>query len=290
MFTQVLVNGIIAGVQIALLAVGFSIVYTASRFFVFTFGSSFLCAAYAMLLVVRWTPRWIAALIAVLVGALLGGALERFLYRSIRNRTSSPLISMLASIGAYTALQNVVSMRFGDETRTFRTWITTEGHQFVGARISSVQIAIVLVASTALAATFVGLYATSLGRQLRAIANDELVARVVGVDVEAIVLFGTILGSCLAALAGILMSHDTDLVPTMGFQALLLGVVAAVIGGLNSAKGALVGGLFVGLVQHLGVWRLPTEWQDGILFVVLMLFLLFRPQGFFGVPLRKATV
>lgn len=94
----------------------------------------------------------------------------------------------------------------------------------------------------------------------------------------------------MAGIAGILMSLDTDMTPTMGFHALLLAIVACIVGGITSFKGAVLGGLFVGMILHLGVWKLPAAWQDAILFVILLLFLLLRPHGFLGKPLRAATV
>jgi branched-chain amino acid transport system permease protein len=96
-------------------------------------------------------------------------------------------------------------------------------------------------------------------------------------------------GSGLAAGAAILISLDTDITPTMGFGALLLGVVAAIVGGVGSMPGAMLG-LLVGLAQHLGVWKLPTQWQDEIVFLILIAFLIARPQGLFGRPVKNIGV
>ena len=98
------------------------------------------------------------------------------------------------------------------------------------------------------------------------------------------------LGSALAGVAAILAALDTDMRPTMGFDALLMGVVAAVVGGIGSIPGAFLGGLLLGLALNLGVWKLSTGWQDAIAFSLLILFLVFRPQGFFGLPLRRKSV
>jgi branched-chain amino acid transport system permease protein len=112
----------------------------------------------------------------------------------------------------------------------------------------------------------------------------------VGINVEQIVVVAFAAGSALAGIAAILVSLDTDLRPTMGFNALLMGVVAAIVGGVGSIPGALMGGLLLGMAQHLGVWKLSTEWQDAIAFCILLIFLVFRPQGFFGLPLRRTAV
>jgi branched-subunit amino acid ABC-type transport system permease component len=97
------------------------------------------------------------------------------------------------------------------------------------------------------------------------------------------------LGSAIAGLAAILAAFDTDLTPVMGFKALLGAVVAVIVGGRGSILGVLLGGLLVGMAQHLVVWKLPAQWQDTSVFVILVVFLLFRPQGFLGKPLHKIT-
>src|SRR5207253_7257264 len=102
------------------------------------------------------------------------------------------------------------------------------------------------------------------GRRLRAIANDPNLSAIVGIDINKTVLAAFAVGSALAAGAAINISLDTDITPTMGFGALLMGVVAAIVGGVGSIPGAMLGGLLVGLAQQLGVWKLPTQWQDAI--------------------------
>jgi branched-chain amino acid transport system permease protein len=98
------------------------------------------------------------------------------------------------------------------------------------------------------------------------------------------------LGSGLAAIAGVLASLDTGLVPSMGFQALLWAILACVVGGINRVSGAVAGGVILGLINQLGVWEIGTQWQDAVLFTLMIGFLLIRPQGLFGLPLQKATV
>lgn len=290
MLNQLLLDGLVAGATIALLAVGFSVLYTGSRFFVFTYGASYTWAAYTPLLLTGRLPQWLAAILGVGVAAVIGALLEALVYVSIRRRGENALILMLASIGGYAVLQNVISVAFGDSTRSVRSWTVREGYIIVGARVTDVQLLIVGASITLLALTWLFLESTSLGRQLRAVANDAVLATVVGIKVNHVILLATILGSGLAGVAGILISLDTDLVPTMGFQALLLGVVACIVGGVNSIKGATVGGVFLGIAQNLGVWKLPTQWQDAIVFVILIVFLVLRPQGFLGKPLKKAAV
>jgi len=181
-------------------------------------------------------------------------------------------------------------MFFGDDSKSIRNGPITEGFSFFEARITSTQIAIIVISWALCALTWAGLRFSRQGRMMRAVANDRELSRVVGIDSDRIILSSILLGSALAAIAAIFVSLDSDMMPLMGFHALLMGVVAVVVGGVGSVPGALVGGLFIGLVQHLGVWKLPSQWQDAIIFVILVLFLLVRPQGFAGKPLRISAV
>lgn len=166
----------------------------------------------------------------------------------------------------------------------------TEGLSVFGARVTLIQISMIAVSVLLSALCWVFIEYSSKGKAMSAVANDPELARIVGVESDQVILFTFALGSALAAIASILISFDTDMTPMMGFNALLMGVVAAIVGGIGSIPGALLGGLLVGMAQHLGVWKLPTQWQDAIVFVILILFLLFRPQGFLGKPLRQAAV
>jgi len=121
-----------------------------------------------------------------------------------------------------------------------------------------------------------------VGKAMRAVADDSLATSVVGINPERIVVWAFLLGSALAGLAGILISYETNIEPTMGFNALLKGIIASIIGGIGSIPGAALGGLFLGLAENLGIWKLPAMWKDTIAFALLIVFLLVRPQGLLG--------
>jgi len=289
MLFQLAVNGVVAGCLAALLAGAFSILYSASRFFVFTFGASYTVAAYSLLAGKGVAPMWALCAIGVLLATALGAGLELGIYRPVRRRGKQPLMLMLASIGLYTILQNTVSLAFGDATRTVRPTSPPTSLSFLGARLTTVQLAIALTAVALMAAVWLSLRKASYGLQLRAVLNDGELARAVGLDVDRVVLLGAALGSALAGAAAVLSSQDFDLVPTMGFEALLIGVVGAVVGGITTTRGAALGGFLVGLLRHVAVWQVPTQWQDGILFLLLLCVLLFRPHGLLTVRSRRAV-
>lgn len=279
MLTQLIANGLLAGVTTSLLAFGFTVLYMGSRFFAFTYGASFTVAAYTLLTVSRVLPLPLAAVAAVCVACLTSVLCEMTIYTPIRRRGRSALVLMLASIGAYIVLQNAISLSFGDTTRTVRQWPIQEGYSLLAVRASGVQLLSIAVTVVALAGAGAVLKYSVIGRELRAIANDEELARAWGINVDRVVLVGAGLAGAIVGISGVLASCDTDLIPTMGFRALLLAVVGSIVGGVGSLRGAVCGGLVVGSIQHIAVWRIATQWQEALLFVVLIAVLLTRPHG-----------
>lgn len=131
---------------------------------------------------------------------------------------------------------------------------------------------------------------STVGKMIRAVACDPELSLLVGIKNSKVKAGTFAVGSGLAAVAAILIGYDTDITPASGFKVLLIGVVAVIVGGVDSTLGIIFGGFFIGMVQHLGVWKLPTQWQDAIVFMTLVLFLLLKPQGFFGRSSKKAMV
>ena len=165
-----------------------------------------------------------------------------------------------------------------------------EGRQILGAVITDTQILILVVTSLLSVFLWLLIQKTKLGKAIRSVADDSLGARVVGIDSEKIILSSFAIGSALAGAAGILISLETNIEPTMGFSAILKGIIASIIGGIGSIPGALFGGLFLGLAENLGIWKIQAGWKDTIAFVILIIFLLLRPGGIFGVKTEKESL
>jgi branched-chain amino acid transport system permease protein len=292
MLSQLLANALIAGSIYGLVALSFGLIYSTTRFFHFAHGGIYTWAAYLayFFVVLHSFPLPLALFLAVGLTSLLGVAIEVGIYRNLRRKKVTSTVLLLCSLGILVAMQNTVSLVFGDSSKSLRSGVVAEGLQVLGARVTPVQMTIVTVSFSLCLLTWALMRFTRMGRLVRAVANDPELSGIVGVDVDRVTVLVFAWGSALAAVAAILAAFDTDMTPLIGFNALLLGVVAAVIGGIGSIPGSLLGGLLVGLAQHFGVWKLPTQWQDGLVFLILLVFLLIRPQGFLGNPLRKAEV
>jgi len=252
----------------------------------------FMLGAYFsfLFLLILKMPFTFSLILSVLVVAVLGLLNNQYIYKPIRKIGGTPLIFLIASLGIYVIIQNLVSLFFGDDTKSVRSGVVKEGLEFIGARITPIQI--VIICSSILLATISWLLLkyNRLGKASRAVANNPNLSEFYGISIEKIYNFVFAYGSALAAIAGILSALDTDMTPTMGFRPLMMGVIAMIIGGVGSIPGIVLGALLLGFAQNISAWYLPSQWQDAIAFSIMLIFLLFRPQGFFGKPLKKAEV
>lgn len=292
MVSQLLLNALIAGSIYALVGSGFALIFRVVRFFHFTHGLTYSLGAYTTFALSAWfhVPIVQAIAISMIAAALAGLLLDVAVFAPLRAQGASALVSLLASIGLYVVGQNLLSITFGDAARSIRPHAVVPGMQVLGARITVFQLLIVVSAMSIITAVAIWLSWTRWGRQTRAVADDRELAAIVGIPVQRTVRRIAMVGSALGGLAGVLSALDRDMVPTMGMNALLMGVVAMIVGGQNSVVGVVLGGLLIGLAQNLGILLVSTAWQDAIVFVILILFLILRPQGFLGKPLRKAAV
>lgn len=289
---QLIVNGLISGAGYGLIAVSFAIIYNTTHFFHFAHAAVYTVAAYVALSLtaIGYLSTPAALLGSFAAAGLLGGLMELSVYRPLRNRKASPIILLLASLGLLIMLQNCISLIFGDGTKLLPGSVAAEGIHVLSARITWAQLTIVVVSFGLYSLVALVLRYSRAGRTMRAVGNEPELARIMGVDSARSILTAFMLGSLLVGVAAVLVAYDTGLRPTMGFNALLFGVVAMVVGGIGSVSGAFLGGLIIGFVQQTGAWVLPSKWQDVIVFLILTFFLILKPKGLLGKPLRRAAV
>lgn len=289
---QLIFNGLVSACAYSLISIGFSLIYQSIRFFHFAHGAVYTFGAYsAFLFVIQFgLSKFIAFPLACIFALLVGVCCEQFIYKPMRKHRATELALLVASLGLYIIVQNLISMIWGDDTITMRTGEIIEGHALWDARITDVQITIIVTSIFLISLFALILIKTKFGKTLHALANDSDLARLTGINSDRYIMYAFAVGSFLAAIAAIMISFDTDMTPTMGFNALVMGMIAVIVGGMGSIPGAALGGLLIGLAQNLGVWVLPSQWEDTIAFVILILFLLFRPYGILGKEPKKANL
>jgi len=168
-----------------------------------------------------------------------------------------------------------------------RTGPVKEGHQIFGAIITDIQTLILGVSCFLLVILWIFIQKSKLGKAIRAVSDDPIAASVVGIYPEKIIFGSFAIGSALAGAAGILISLETNIEPTMGMNAIFKGIIASILGGIGSIPGAMFGGFFLGIVENLGIWKIQAGWKDCIAFAILIIFLLLRPGGIWGVKTEK---
>lgn len=289
---QVFANILIAASPILLVAVGFALVYRSSRFFHFAHAIVFTGGAYLAFVCHEGVrlPLWLAIPGGVVLGALVGCVIEVGVYRPLRRRNASSLVLLLASLGVYIALQNVISMIAGDDTKLLRIGPVSLGMNILGAKVTAVQVATVVTATVLTALVGVYLRTTRLGLAIRAVASDRSLASMSGVPQNLVILAAFGIGSFLAATAGVLVALSSDMTPTMGMNPLMLAVVAVIVSGTGRVSGLIGASLLLAATQQIVVWQFGAQWQDPVAFVLLLMVLLIRPQGAFTGSVTGTTL
>lgn len=281
---QMVVNGILAAGPLAMAGLAVALLFRGGGFFnlalsaIFTLGG-FLAFSFH---VCCGLPFPIAAPLAVIVCGALGALGELLLFSPLRSKKAGPLVLLLASLGLYIVLHGLIEIVFGPDVRMIRSSGVRPTVQLLGARATAVQLATLGAAVVTGACLSWALRSARLGVALRAISDDVELAWVSGVDVTRTRIWASTVGAGVAAVCGLLVGMDTDLLPGMGMHILFGGLVVGIVGGIRSVGGIMLAALLLGSAQHLGVWRIGAQWQDAIAFVILLVFLLVRPEGVLG--------
>lgn len=292
MFIQVFINGLVAASTFALVGTSFAVIYGPSRFFHFAHAATLVIGSYAFYcaFVLLKQPSWLAMVIALVSAILLGALMELCVYRPARRRGATAVVLLLSSLGIFVVIQNLIALVFGSYVKMLQVGQSSRVVNVGGSYVVEVQIWGTGIAILAMLAVWAISKYTDFGREARAVACDRELAVIYGIDEDRVILKAFALGSALVAAAGILIALDVGMTPTMGLNAMLMGVVVVIAGGVGSVGGIAVGALLLGMALHFGSWKLGSQWQDAIAFIILICFLLWRPQGFLGSVLRRTTV
>jgi len=280
---QLLVNGLIAGSIYALVASGFSLIYSTNKLMHFAHGAVVTMAAYLLFSFssLLGINIFFSIILTLTLTGLLGLAVYWCVYHPLQKRKSSNVILLIASIGILILLENLIQLFYGADVKTINYFEVAKGLEIFGAIITPLQL-IILFTSVIL---FFGLYffmkKTKLGRDMRAVSDNRELAEVLGINYKRIASYSFIIGSAIAGVAGILIGLEQNLIPTMGTILGIKGFTGAVIGGVASVPASILGSYILGLAENYGIWFLPSGYKDAIAFILLFLFLLLRPKGLF---------
>ena len=279
---QLIVNSIIAGSIYAMIALGFNLIYGTVKFFDLGYGAMTAVGGYAVFFFYKTLglDLYVSILLGVLIAGLVGFVAYKLVYSPLRKRKSSGMVLLVAALGVLTAIQAVIAIFF---TSQFQTLSQNAGSERVfnilGGVITQTQLITLVLGLVIMSAIALVFRYTLFGKAIKAIGDDEEVSKIVGINTNQIIGWVFFIGSAIGGLAGILIGFDTGIEPTMGLSLLLKGVIACIIGGIGNVYGAVLGAFLLAFIENFGIWKISGEWKDAIAFAVLILFLLFRPQG-----------
>jgi len=295
-FIQTIVNGLVTGSLYALIALGYSMVYGVLKLLNFAHGDLYMVGAFIGYFVIHWfggpnalsipVPLLIAIMLtlaAIGVG-LLGVAIERFAYRPLRD---APRIApLITALGISFLLENSVLLLFGGFTRSYSTstFISLDNGIHLGdVKIDSVEILIIVLSLMMMVGLQLIVQRTTLGKSMRAVASDREAAEMLGIDVNRTIALTFFIGSAMAGVAGVMSGLEFNSISnTIGFLAGLKAFTAAVVGGIGSIPGAMIGGIFIGLCEAFSLSYVSSKYSDLIVFGILIVAMLVRPAGLFG--------
>ncbi len=299
-FLQQIINGLVLGSVYALVALGYTMVYGILQLINFTHGEVLMVGAMVSLTVVSllqtffpgmapWAMMLLALLTAIPACMALSATIERLAYRPLRN--APRLAPLITAIGLSIVLQTVAMLVWGPNPMVFPDLLPTTPIEWQGAFISPKQLLILGVSAVLMAALVLLIQYSRLGRAMRAVSESPSMAMLMGINPDRIIALTFMIGAALAAVAGLLVAMNYNIVHfTMGFIPGLKAFTAAVLGGIGNVPGAVLGGLLLGIIESLGAGYigditggfLGSHYQDIFAFAVLILVLLFRPSGLLG--------
>ena len=281
---QTAINGIIAGSLYALIAMGFNLTFATTRFFNLAHGSMAVVGGYLFYALSHKLGLGIlpAGLLGIASSGVVSVLVNRVVFSPLHKRHATNLVKLLASLGVMTIFQSLFAIIFGPQFQPLSRNDTLVRVMHVGtAAISMTQLWTLAWAIFCALILFLLLRFTLFGLAMRAISDDEEVSEIVGVNTSRITGFVFFMAGALSGLAGILFGLDTGIDPNIGMAVLLKGIIAAIIGGVGNVFGGFVGAFILGFVENFGVLHIAAQWKDAIAFCVLILFLIFRPEGIF---------
>ncbi len=294
---QQAINGLSLGAMYALLALGFTLVYGILELINFSHFNVFMVGSFVALFVLERFGLYgqtviltglplvvalLAALIASMVASgILGVVIERVCLRPLRNVRGTA--AMITTIGVSYVLFNLVLLTLGADSKNFPNPLPSVTWAIGGANLRLREVLIWILALLLMGALTYLVQYTRIGKAMRATAQDPEAARMMGVEVDRVIVMAFFLGSALAGACGLIFGLYYNFTSyVIGFQAGLRAFTAAVLGGIGNVPGAMLGGIIIGLIEASGGQLISTSWTDVIIFSILVLVLVFRPSGLLG--------
>ncbi len=288
MLEQQIINGLTLGVIYALIAVGYTMVYGVIQLINFAHGEIYMLGAFfsTFYITTLGAPFYLAIIMAMVTCSIIGVIIEIVAYRPLRK--AHRLAALITAIGMSIFLQNLALIIWGSRPRPFTqeavpAYLKETAITFGEVSLSWLHLFIFAVTLSMMIGLYLIINRTKTGTAMRALAQNRVCAQLMGINVNRVIAFTFALGSAMGAVAGVLVAvYYNAMYPTMGYVAGVKAFAAAVLGGIGSVPGAMVGGLVLGVAEALGAGYVSSLYRDGVAYAVLIAVIIFRPSGILG--------
>jgi len=293
LFLQQLVNGITLGGVYALIAVGYTMVYGVIQLINFAHGEIYMLGAFLAytLVAILGVPFFAAFVLTILICACFGIILDFIAYRPLRK--APRLAALITAIGMSIFLQNLALMIWGSQIKSYPREALPDiffktAWNVGDVTLSWLQVFILSITVLSMVILHVTIRRTRIGTAMRAVSQDKTTAALMGIGVNRVISFTFAIGSAMGGMAGILVGlYYNAIFPTMGYIAGIKAFAAAVLGGIGSVPGAMLGGGVLGIAEVIGAGYISSEYRDGISYAVMIAVILFKPSGLIGRQVRE---
>ena len=286
-FFMQFINGLNIGSIYALIALGYTMVYGIAKLINFAHGDVIMVGAYISFISMKFgLPWWLAVIISIVACAILGVVMEKVAYKPLRN--ASRISLLITAIGISYLLQNLFQLIFGANPQPYHAFITLPALNLGGISIQANYYITFSVSVLLMILLTLFVNKTTMGKAMRAVSEDEGAAKLMGINVDTTISLTFAIGCALAAIAGILYANCYPMInPTLGSLPGIKAFIAAVLGGIGSIPGAVLGAFILGMVEAMTKAYISSQLTDTIVFAILILMLVFKPAGILGKNVKE---
>lgn len=285
MIIQILFNSLINGLLLALVALGFHVIFSATKIFHLAHGGIYVAGVYFYYWINPFVGMISSTILSLIFAFILGVFIEWSVYKPLSKKSNNQNIALISSLGVYIILINIIALLFGNETKILSNTISKS--IFIGQYVITKPQLIQTVISVPFIILFViFMNRSGLGLKIRAIADNPILASVVGIKIQKVryLVFG--IGSLLAVVAALLKAYDTGIDPYTGMAITLSAAVVVIIGGSRSLYGTIIASIFLAILQNFTEYFLSAQWKDTVTFAILIIVLLWKTEGILQFNIR----
>ena len=282
LWLNLLINGLVWGCALGMVAISFSLIFATTRFFHVAHAAVYSLGGYlAWSMMKRGAPEFVALLAAVLACGLVGAAIQKLLYERLDRRGATHLVVLIASLGLAAVMQNAIAGAYTSNVLQFGLPWANRTTSIGGALLTNTQMLTVCCGVVSYLGAMWFAHRTLLGKRIRAVASNPFLAEITRLEPRRVHIAVMAIGSAMVSIPGVLVPLDLGLQPFGGVPMLLTATIAVIAGGVGSISGAFLLALVIAVLQNLSLLVMPGEWSIGITFGIFIIFMLFRPRGLF---------